>query len=469
MQLTAPVSLLEVTDLTVTFPTADGVVEAVRGLSFSLDAGKTLGVVGESGSGKSVTALTMLGLNPGADTSGSAVFDGKDLLTMKPEELRHVRGSSIAMIFQDPLSGLHPHYRVGWQIAEAIRAHRHVSRADALRQATELLGLVNIRQPEQRVHSYPHELSGGMRQRVMIAMALALKPKLLIADEPTTALDVTVQAQIMELISQIQREMGMAVIVITHDLGVVASVANDVMVMYAGRAAEQADARTGLLPARPAMHEWPDDVRQPRDAAWRPCSSRSSASRRASSAWATAVPSIRAVRSPWTSAPTSRRRWWRWSIPAGTARRAGCHRIWWGSGPTWTRPASGMRWLAAVPERRRCPGWSRHRRCWRVVEVVPDRDPVLVKATNLVKLFPIKRGVFFKRTIGNVSAVAGVGFEVRRGETLGLVGETGCGKSTVARCLTRLYPITSGQVSFEGEDISRLSRRRLRPLRRGSR
>ncbi len=244
MRLTTPVSLLNVTDLTVSFPTADGVVDAVRGLSFSLDAGKTLGVVGESGSGKSVTALTMLGLNPGADISGSAVFDGKELLTMAPEELRQVRGSSIAMIFQDPLSSLHPHYRVGWQIAEAIRAHRHVSRADAIRQATDLLGLVNIPQPEQRVRSYPHELSGGMRQRVMIAMALALKPKLLIADEPTTALDVTVQAQIMELIAQIQREMGMAVIVITHDLGVVASVANDVMVMYAGRGVEQADART---------------------------------------------------------------------------------------------------------------------------------------------------------------------------------------------------------------------------------
>ena len=155
MQLTAPVSLLEVTDLTVTFPTADGVVEAVRGLSFSVDAGKTLGVVGESGSGKSVTALTMLGLNPGADTSGSAVFDGKDLLTMKPEELRQVRGSSIAMIFQDPLSSLHPHYRVGWQIAEAIRAHRDVSRADALRQATDLLGLVNIPSPSSEFTATP--------------------------------------------------------------------------------------------------------------------------------------------------------------------------------------------------------------------------------------------------------------------------------------------------------------------------
>jgi oligopeptide/dipeptide ABC transporter ATP-binding protein len=237
-------TLLAVDNLTVSFPTADGIVQAVRGLSFSVDAGKTLGVVGESGSGKSVSALTMLGLNPGADTTGSAVFNGNELLAMSEHELRKIRGADIAMIFQDPLSSLHPHFRVGWQIAEAIRAHGHVSKQDAMSQAVELLRLVNIPQPERRVEAYPHEMSGGMRQRVMIAMALALKPKLLIADEPTTALDATVQAQLMELLIQMQRELGMAMIIITHDLGVIASIADEVLVMYAGRAAERADART---------------------------------------------------------------------------------------------------------------------------------------------------------------------------------------------------------------------------------
>jgi len=237
-------TLLSVDNLTVTFPTADGLVQAVRGLSFSVDAGKTLGVVGESGSGKSVSALTMLGLNPGADITGSAIFNGRQLLKMDEHELRKIRGADIAMIFQDPLSSLHPHFRVGWQIAEAIRTHTHVDEKEALSQAVELLRLVNIPQPERRIQAFPHEMSGGMRQRVMIAMALALKPKLLIADEPTTALDATVQAQLMELLVQMQQEVGMAMIVITHDLGVIASIADEVLVMYAGRAAERADART---------------------------------------------------------------------------------------------------------------------------------------------------------------------------------------------------------------------------------
>ena len=186
----------------------------------------------------------MLGLNPGADISGSAMFNGRELLTMNQHELRQIRGADIAMIFQDPLSSLHPHFRVGWQIAEAIRAHSDVSKQEAMNQAIELLRLVNIPQPERRVQAFPHEMSGGMRQRVMIAMALALKPKLLIADEPTTALDATVQAQLMELLVQMQQEVGMAMIVITHDLGVIASIADDVLVMYAGRAAERSDART---------------------------------------------------------------------------------------------------------------------------------------------------------------------------------------------------------------------------------
>lgn len=231
-------SLLVVDNLVVSFPTADGVVQAVRGLSFSVESGKTLGIVGESGSGKSVSALTMMGLNPGADVSGKVTFDGRDILSMKPDQLRSLRGSEIAMIFQDPLSSLHPQYRVGWQMVEAIHAHTKLSKDAARQRAIEMLRLVHIPQAERRFDAYPHELSGGMRQRVMIAMALLLKPKLLIADEPTTALDATVQAQILDLLVEIQGEVGMAMIVITHDLGVIASMADEVLVMYAGRPAE---------------------------------------------------------------------------------------------------------------------------------------------------------------------------------------------------------------------------------------
>jgi oligopeptide/dipeptide ABC transporter ATP-binding protein len=235
--------LLEVSDLTVSFPTADGVVQAVRGVSFGIDAGRTLGVVGESGSGKSVAALSLLGLSRGATVSGSAIFEDTDLLSMAEPELRAVRGARIAMVFQDPLSSLHPLYKVGWQIAEALRAHTDTSRRAAHERAIELLGMVGIPQPRRRVDDYPHQFSGGMRQRVMIAMALSLNPRLIIADEPTTALDATVQAQILDLLMNLQTELGTALIIITHDLGVVAQMADEVLVMYAGRVVETADRR----------------------------------------------------------------------------------------------------------------------------------------------------------------------------------------------------------------------------------
>ena len=237
-------SLLEVRDMRVSFPTADGVVRAVRGVSFDVDAGKTIGIVGESGSGKTVLTQTLLGLTPGAEVSGQAVFDGTDLIGLGEEEMRQVRGAQIAVIFQDPLTSLHPLYKVGWQIAEMIRAHDNsVSKAAAMERSVELLARVGIPQPRQRVREYPHQFSGGMRQRVMIAMALSLSPKLIIADEPTTALDATVQAQILDLLLRLQQDTGTALIMITHDLGVVADIASDVLVMYAGRAAEVASKR----------------------------------------------------------------------------------------------------------------------------------------------------------------------------------------------------------------------------------
>jgi len=240
----AGVPLLRVEDLRVSFSTEDGLVQAVDGVSFELDRGGTLGIVGESGSGKTVAALSVLGLTrtEGAQVSGRIRFEGRDLLELSDEDLRSLRGNEIAMVFQDPLSSLHPLFRVGAQIVEAIRAHRGVAKAQARARAVELLQLVGIPDPARRVHAYPHELSGGMRQRAMIAMALCNEPKLLIADEPTTALDVTVQAQILALLARLQRELSMAVVLVTHDLGVVADMAEQIAVMYAGRIVESASA-----------------------------------------------------------------------------------------------------------------------------------------------------------------------------------------------------------------------------------
>jgi peptide/nickel transport system ATP-binding protein len=236
--------LLRVEDLRVQFHTEDGIVHAVDGITYQVFPGRTLGIVGESGSGKTVSSLTTLGLTRGmgASISGRIVFEGRDLTALPEDEMRSIRGNEIAMIFQDPLSSLHPLYRVGKQLIEAVRAHRDVSKASARERAVELLGLVGIPEPRRRVDDYPHEFSGGMRQRAMIAMALANEPKLLIADEPTTALDVTVQAQILALLERLQRELGMAIVIITHDLGVVAEMADDLAVMYAGRIVETASA-----------------------------------------------------------------------------------------------------------------------------------------------------------------------------------------------------------------------------------
>jgi peptide/nickel transport system ATP-binding protein len=259
--------LLRVEDLRVEFPGEDGVVHAVDGISYQVERGRTLGIVGESGSGKTVSSLTTLGLTrrQGASISGRILFGGEDLVTLPEDRLRAIRGNEIAMIFQDPLSALHPLYKVGVQLVEAVRAHQDVSKAKARERAIELLGLVGIPDPSRRVDEYPHEFSGGMRQRAMIAMALVNEPKLLIADEPTTALDVTVQAQILALMERLQRELGMAIVIITHDLGVVAEMADEIAVMYAGRIVETASSALlfsdpehpytwGLLKSIPKLH-----------------------------------------------------------------------------------------------------------------------------------------------------------------------------------------------------------------------
>jgi peptide/nickel transport system ATP-binding protein len=237
--------LLEVRDLKVSFRTEDGLVRAVDGVSLSLSEGETLGIVGESGSGKSVTMMSVMRLinDPNARFEGEVLYKGHDLMTLNPEQIREIRGTGIAMIFQDPMTSLNPVYRVGWQIAEQIRAHERLSRQAARARAIELLAAVGIPEPAERVDNYPHEFSGGMRQRVMIAMAVSCHPDILIADEPTTALDVTIQAQILKLLRKLRNDFGTAVVLITHDMGVVADLADRIAVMYAGRIVEQGSRR----------------------------------------------------------------------------------------------------------------------------------------------------------------------------------------------------------------------------------
>ena len=237
-------TFLQLRDLRVSFPTDDGVVRAVDGITFALERGRTLGIVGESGSGKSVTSLAILGLHNrrNANVSGEIWLDGAELVGMPADDVRALRGKKMAMIFQDPLSSMHPYYTIGAQIIEAYRVHNAVSKDVARRHAIDMLGRVGIPQPDRRVDDYPHQFSGGMRQRAMIAMALSCDPELLIADEPTTALDVTVQAQILDLMRDLQQEFNSALIIITHDLGVVAELADDILVMYGGRCAEYAAA-----------------------------------------------------------------------------------------------------------------------------------------------------------------------------------------------------------------------------------
>ncbi len=248
-------SLLEIRDLVTEFRTEHGPVRAVDQVSFDIPRGKTLGVVGESGCGKSVTALSVMRLipnPPGRVASGEISYDGKDLLALPDEDMRRIRGNKISMIFQEPMTSLNPVFTAGDQVAEAVRLHQGKSKADALKSAVEMFELVGIPSPSERVHNYPHQMSGGMRQRVMIAMALSCKPDLLIADEPTTALDVTIQAQILDLLSRLQRELGMSILLITHDLGVVAETCDEVVVMYAGRVVERA--ATEVLFGSPRHH-----------------------------------------------------------------------------------------------------------------------------------------------------------------------------------------------------------------------
>jgi peptide/nickel transport system ATP-binding protein len=435
--------LLDVRDLNVRFDTVDGVVHAVRGASFQVPRGRTLGIVGESGSGKSVSAQALIGLIPGADVSGEAWFEGRDLLSMNDQQLREIRGKRISMVFQDPLTSLHPLHKLGWQLEEAIRAHDSVSRQAARRQAVDLLGLVGIPRPAERIEDYPHQFSGGMRQRVMIAMALALQPALIIADEPTTALDATVQAQVLELLVRLQGELGMSLVLITHDLGVVADLADEVMVMYSGQPVEQADRRTayyqahhpytrGLLESIPVAGDTgrlrPIPGQPPSMLDTRPGCSFQPRCRFALDRCTTEAPPLRSI----GDAPGHRSACWLPDSVAGqVARRV---------------PVSVAEPAAAA-------------------EPASGGTPLL-ELTGIVKHFPVRSSSLVSRERKVVHAVDGVSLQIRDGETLGLVGETGCGKSTLARTIARLQPVTAGRVTFAGRDITGLRSGDLKAVRR---
>jgi oligopeptide/dipeptide ABC transporter ATP-binding protein len=448
-------TLLDVQDLHVSFDTADGKLHAVRGSSFSIGRGQTLGIVGESGSGKSVSAQALLGLVPGAEVSGHAWFEGRDLLAMTSEQLRAVRGRRISMVFQDPLTSLHPLYKVGWQIAEAMRAHGSVSREAASRRAVELLGMVGIPRPKERVNDYPHQFSGGMRQRVMIAMALALSPALIIADEPTTALDATVQAQVLELLIKLQGELGTSLILITHDLGVVADLADEVLVMYSGRPVELAGRRTayyeahhpytrGLLESIPVAGDTgrlrPIPGQPPSMLVTRPGCSFRPRCRFAFDRCETQAPPLRAI----GPRPGHLSACWLPDEVAGDVDR----RIPSAAGSV-TAPAE-----PSAPPAGRGAG------------AAAAEAPALLELTGIVKHFPVRSGALVSRSHQVVHAVDGISLSIADGETLGLVGETGCGKSTLARCIARLQPVTDGKIAFAGQDITHLSPGDLRDMRR---
>ncbi|MGY1896043.1 ABC transporter ATP-binding protein [Nocardia gipuzkoensis] len=438
---TAP--LLEITDLRVSFPSEEGRIDAVRGVTYTVSDGEVLAIVGESGSGKSVSSLAVMGLLPEqARITGSIRFHGRELLGLGDRELSKLRGSAISMVFQDPLSALTPVYRVGDQIAEALLAHGKMGRSEAAKRAVELLDLVGIPDPEVRAKAFPHEFSGGQRQRVVIAMAIANDPALIICDEPTTALDVTVQKQILNLLRKARDITGAGVIMITHDMGIAATLADRVAVMYAGRIVETATTTAlfsaprmpytvGLLGSIPRMDGPP---RRP------------------------LIPIV--------GAPPAMH-----ALPPGCSFAPRC-------------PVAIDECRAAEPPLEPVePGHTAA--CIRTAEVGTDdlfeayrreiaepdataevESDVVLRVSDLVKVFPITSGVVFRRRTGEIRAVDGISFEVRAGRTLALVGESGSGKSTTLTQILDLVAPQSGAIEIMGNDVATLSKARKREIRR---
>jgi len=437
-------ALLEVRDLRTYIYTRRGVVKAVDGATFSVGPGETLGIVGESGSGKSMTCLSILRLVPepgGRIVGGEIRFQGEDLLAKSPEEMRRLRGARIAMILQDPMASLNPALTVGEQIAETLSLHRGLRGKALDDRVLELLRQVRISDPERRVHAYPHQMSGGIRQRVAGAIAISCRPSLLIADEPTTSLDVTIQAQYLGLLKDIQQETNLALIFVTHDLGIVAKLCDRVAVMYAGRIVETG--RTRDIFDRP-RHPYTIGLLQ-------------------------CLPTLRRGREPLTAIegqPPDLA-----SIPPGCAFAPRCP--WAETRCQEVRPVLD----AAAPEHLVA--------CLRAGEIAggharavvstppaaarpeaPAGAEVLLEARALTKHFPVGRGTILSRTVGTVKAVDGVDFVLRRGETLGLVGESGCGKTTTARLVLCLERPTAGGIRFRGRDVHALRRHELGDYRR---
>ena len=436
--------IMQVRDLHVSFATEAGVCRAVRGVNFDLWRGRTLGIVGESGSGKSVTALSLIGLlDDNAKVTGSIIMNGEELIGKTDEEMSEIRGERIAMVFQDPLSALTPMFTIGDQIAEGLITHHpDMSKQQIHDRCVELLELVGIPQPEERLSSFPHQFSGGMRQRVMIAIAIANNPDVIIADEPTTALDVTIQAQILDVLAKAQKETGAAVVLITHDLGVVAGAADDILVMYAGRPVERASIddifqhpsmpyTMGLLGAVPKPHiaasqrlvpiqgNPPSLVDIPKGCPFSPrCPL-------ATPECSLSEPNLEVV-------------------DANSGHLASCRRL-------QEIIDKNMKYTDVFPVPDLLPAdWA---------DVPRDQRPVTLDVDHLVKHFPLTGGGMFRRTIGQVAAVDDVTFKIRQGETLALVGESGSGKSTTLMEIMNLMKPEDGRIVVLGHDLAELKKK----------
>ncbi len=440
--------LLDITNLRTEIKLRQGVVHAVDGVSFEVEPGQTLGIVGESGCGKTMTALSIMNLLP---TGGSIVGDssiklnGQELSTLSEEHMRSIRGNEIGMIFQDPLTSLNPTMSIGKQIAEVVSLHRDVTKEQALDRAAEVLDLVGIPRVRERIKEYPHQFSGGMRQRVMIAMALACEPKLLIADEPTTALDVTIQKQILELIDDLRQRLGMAVILVTHDLGVIAGRADRVALKYAGKIDEITDTET--LFTRP-RHPYTEALFQalPDKAA--------EAGER--------LYSIPGIPPDLVNPPTGCRFAARCRYVQDKCRQ---------EEPRLTGEVAGHEFrcfFPVGPSERDARGKLAGYNASEVPEALPGPGigDVLLDVDHLVKNYAVTKGAVLQRRVGWLSAVADVNFKIRSGETFGLVGESGCGKSTIGKLVVGLEEPTSGAINFEGKDLAKSSGREYRRERR---
>jgi peptide/nickel transport system ATP-binding protein len=442
--------LLEVKNLVTRFYTEEGTVHAVNGISYTLDKGESMAIVGESGSGKSVSVLSLMGLiphPPGKVEGGEVLFNGRNLLQLSPRQVRDIRGREIAIVFQDPMTSLNPVLTIGLQLGEALERHLNMTQAAAKKRAVELLNLVGIPNAGVRINDYPHQFSGGQRQRIGIAMALLCNPSLLIADEPTTALDVTIQAQIVELVAQLQHRLGMAIIWITHDLGVVAGLVEKVAVMYGGFIVEMAPVRDlykrtshpytlGLLESIPTIQGSDEQL----------------------------IP-IPGLPPDLLQAPGG--------CPFAPRCRFVIDRCWEENPPLLTITAEHSsacwRWQevralsdAQVPEQ---PGNGKLREKVEGEKTAESSPDILLQVHNLKKHFPVYEGLLRRQT-GAVQAVDGLTFEIRRGETLGLVGESGCGKSTTGQTILQLLKPTAGQVILNGEDLTQMDKESLRQTRR---